>query len=501
MGESVVKEKILKGTIFLTLAGIFSRVIGFLYRIFLANTLGETELGIYQLVFPVYSICFTLYASGLQTAVSQLVSNPHYKYSKKVIKTGIILSLCISLTLSAVIFIFSDFISLHFLFTEKTSDLLKILALIFPFCGVTSMINGYFYGLREAKVPAVTQIIEQLFRVGFVFAIYISSVFEFSCKVAVAGLIAGELCSNIYNLISLKRSRVRELGKLTVTKRKIAKAILKQAIPLSGTKLVIALLSSIESVLIPIMLTRYGLSHDDSLALYGVITGIVLPFILFPGTITNSLSVLLLPEISKADNENNRARILQTTKITIKYSLLLGCVATSIFLNFGTSIGVLFFHSENAGKLLTLLAMSCPFIYVSTTLASIINGLSKTHITFRNTVCGLLVRILFLVTVTPKYGVYGYLFGILLSQIIISILDSVYLIRHGYTEIELSRWLIFPCIVLSASIYICRILMQNLCLYLHVEKNYILLLAIVPALLISLLFFRASGLVQKEDLT
>ena len=431
MGETIVKEKLLKGTIFLTLAGVFVRIIGFLYRIFLANTLGETELGIYQLVFPVYSICFTLYASGLQTAVSQLVSNPHYKYSKKVIKTGIFLSLSISLALSAVIFIFSDFISIHFLFTERTSDLLKLLAFIFPFCGVTSMINGYFYGLREAKVPAVTQMIEQLCRVGFVFVIYISSICEFSSKVAVAGLIAGELSSNVYNLISLKRSKVKQLGRLTVKKTKIAKAILKQAIPLSCTKLVIALLSSIESVLIPIMLTKYGLSHDDSLALYGVITGIVLPFILFPGTITNSLSVLLLPEISKADNENNRARILQTTKITIKYSLLLGCIATAIFLNFGKSVGILFFHSENAGKLLTLLALSCPFIYVSTTLASIINGLSKTHITFRNTVCGLLVRILFLVTITSRYGVYGYLFGLLLSQIIISILDSVYLIRHG----------------------------------------------------------------------
>lgn len=78
-----MKEKILKGTIFLTGAGILTRIIGFLYRIFLANALGETELGIYQLVFPVYTICFTLYASGLQTAVSQLVSNPRYKYSKK----------------------------------------------------------------------------------------------------------------------------------------------------------------------------------------------------------------------------------------------------------------------------------------------------------------------------------------------------------------------------------------------------------------------------------
>lgn len=496
-----MKEKILKGTILLTLAGILARIAGFVYRVFLANTLGETELGIYQLVFPVYSICFTLYASGLQTAVSQLVSNPHYKYSKKVIQTGIMLSLSVAFVLSAVVFFFSDFISVHFLFTEKTSDLLKILAVIFPFCGVTSMINGYFYGLREAKVPAVTQIIEQLFRVGFVFAIYISHLCGFSSKIAVAGLVAGELSSNIYNLISLKRCKVRELGRLPVRKTKIACAILKQAVPLSGTKLVIALLSSMESVLIPVMLTRYGLSHDSSLALYGVITGIVLPFILFPGTITNSLSVLLLPEISKADNENNRAKIQHTTKITIKYSLLLGCVATAVFLNFGKPVGVLFFHSENAGKLLTLLAVICPFIYVSTTLASIINGLSKTHITFRNTVCGLLVRILFLVAGTPRYGIYGYLFGLLLSQILISILDSVYLIRYGYTEIELFRWLIFPCLVLSASIYICRILTQNICLLMHIQKELVVMLSLLPALFIAFTLFRLTGLIRKDDLT
>lgn len=496
-----MKEKILKGTIFLTAAGILTRIIGFLYRIFLANTLGETELGIYQLIFPVYSICFTLYAAGLQTAVSQLVSNPHYKYSKKVIKTGILLSLCISITLSALVFCFSDFISVHFLFTERTSELLRILALIFPFCGVTSMINGYFYGLREAKVPAVTQLIEQLFRVGFVFLIYISSCYEFSCKAAVAGLIAGEISSNIYNLISLKRARIKETGILHISKRKIANAILRQAIPLSGTRLVISMLSSFESVLIPIMFTRYGLSHDSSLALYGVITGIVLPFILFPGTITNSLSVLLLPEISKADNENNFDKIIHTTRITIKYSLLLGCIATAVFLNFGRFIGVLFFHSENAGKLLTLLAVICPFIYVSTTLASIINGLSKTHITFRNTVSGLLVRILFLVFVTPRYGVYGYLFGLLFSQIIISILDSAYLIRHNYTEISILKWLCFPCVFLTLTLYVCRYVTQAILLVLGAERNILLLLSMIPAFLLSFILFRACGLIARSDFT
>lgn len=495
-----MKEKILKGTLFLTAAGILTRIIGFLYRIFLANTLGETELGIYQLIFPVYSICFTLYAAGLQTAVSQLVSNPNYKYSKKVIKTGILLSLCIAITLSLTVFAFSDYISIHFLFTRKTSDLLKILALLFPFCGVTSMINGYFYGLREAKVPAITQLIEQLFRVSFVFFIYVSSYCEFTSKVAVAGLIVGEISSNIYNLISLKRSKCLQTGTLSLTRHKIAGAILKQAIPLSGTKLVISLLSSLESVLIPLMLAKYGLSHDKSLALYGVITGIVLPFILFPGTLTNSLSVLLLPEISKADNENNHKKIKHTTQVTIKYSLLLGCIATAVFLNFGKNIGILFFHSENAGKLLTLLAVICPFIYVSTTLASIINGLSKTHITFRNTVLGLLVRIIFLLVITPKYGIYGYLFGLLLSQIIISIMDSVYLIRHNYTEIEIVNWLVFPCASLSLALYICRILTEKICLSLALEKDIYSLLAILPGLIISLLLFRKTGLIQKGDL-
>ena len=48
------------------------------------------------------------------------------------------------------------------------APLLFVLAFIFPFCGVTSTINGYFYGKNNAKIPAVTQIIEQLVRVVFV---------------------------------------------------------------------------------------------------------------------------------------------------------------------------------------------------------------------------------------------------------------------------------------------------------------------------------------------
>ena len=73
------KYTIIKGTLILTIAGLITRLIGFFYKIYLSNTLGAEKLGLYQLVFPIYGICFTLFASGIQTAISKLVAEENGK--------------------------------------------------------------------------------------------------------------------------------------------------------------------------------------------------------------------------------------------------------------------------------------------------------------------------------------------------------------------------------------------------------------------------------------
>ena len=62
------KSTLLTGTLFLTLAGILTRIIGFFYRIFLSRTIGAEGLGIYQLIAPVTAICFAFTAAGIQTS-------------------------------------------------------------------------------------------------------------------------------------------------------------------------------------------------------------------------------------------------------------------------------------------------------------------------------------------------------------------------------------------------------------------------------------------------
>ena len=68
------QSTLLTGTLFLTLAGILTRIIGFFYRIFLSRTIGAEGLGIYQLIAPVTAICFAFTAAGIQTSISKFVS-------------------------------------------------------------------------------------------------------------------------------------------------------------------------------------------------------------------------------------------------------------------------------------------------------------------------------------------------------------------------------------------------------------------------------------------
>lgn len=491
-----MKNQLLKGTMILTMAGFITRFIGFGYRIFLAGELGEVTLGIYQLIFPVYSLCFTIYAAGLQTGVSQLISHQPARQHGQILKAGILLSLFFSTSLSLLVFFFRQEIAVSFLGTRETAPLLLILSFLFPVCGVTALINGYFYGINHATIPAVTQILEQLFRVAFVFVFcYYDLLPVPSVYLAVAGLLAGELISNLYNISRLvKRISPREI----FCSQAQIRNVLSLSLPLSGTKLIVALLSSAESVLIPPILCQYGYSMEDSLALYGILTGVVLPFILFPGTITNSMSVLLLPAISRASGNSQKQDVRNTSSITVRYSLLLGVITCAVFLNFGTDIGQFIFHSSNAGKLLTLLAFMCPFLYVTTTLGSIINGLGKTGVTFFITILGLVIRISCLFLLTPQYGIFGYLFGLLCSQITICLLHGLYLMKRTHISCHLIRYVVWPFIFTSCLLYITRIAGSWL-----TDATGISFLSfglLFPALLLIILYLYQAGLISRRDI-
>lgn len=437
----LLKNNILKGTLILSMAGFLSRFIGFIYRIFLSNTLGSHLLGIYQLIFPLYSICFTIYGAGIQTAISQKIASSMSQKSdskekqKVILKYGLCLSLSLSLLLSGIVFIFADALSTYFIMEKACAPYLRILCILFPFCGIAACISGYFYGIQSATPPAVAQIVEQLSRVFIVFLLctVLQPLPEICCSIAVLGMVIGEITGCLYQCFKLKKhfkNAIKKKQETIHTTNQIFFPLFSLAASLTGTKLIVTVLRSVESIFIPAALRKYGYDAQQALEIFGVLSGIAFPFILFPSTITNSFAVMLLPKIATEKAKDNYSRIKNYTTKSLFYSFLIGIVFLFVFFLFGKPLATMVFHDPLAGDFIKTLSFLCPFLYVSTTQTSIINGLGKNQFIFFVTVLSLLVKIYILIALVPIYGIQAYLAGTLICQGMIALLQQWYLKRQ-----------------------------------------------------------------------
>ena len=250
---------------------------------------------------------------------------------------------------------------------------------------------------------------------------------------AVVGLVIGEAASMCVSLIAVKVHfnkilpiRMSALLCLKSTQFLSSfKELLSLAVPLSLNRVIINFLQSIEAIFIPQQLLKYGCSTSQALSVYGVLTGMALPLILFPGAITNSICVLLLPMVSEADAVGNRNKIAKAIQSSIRYGFLLGICFTAFFFFCGGFLGKLLYQNELAGEFILILSFLCPLMYIASTLNSILNGLGKTLETFLYSMVSLLVRLGFVFFLIPVYGIYGYLWGLLVSQLVQTVLCMI----------------------------------------------------------------------------
>ena len=99
-----------------------------------------------------------------------------------------------------------------------------------------------------------------------------------------------------------------------------------------------------------------------------------------------------------------------------------------------------------AGSFISMLAWLCPFMYITTTFSSILNGLGKTHITFRNSTIGVTIRLLSVIFIIPVMGIKDNLLGLIISTIFICILDYYSLKRYIRFKINIIKTVIKPAI-------------------------------------------------------
>ena len=344
MSDFFRKHSMITGTLLLTAAGFAVRILGFFYRIFLSRTIGAEGLGLYNLVHPLYGICFALCAGSIQTAISRCIA-ANLSRRKLFLRTGLMISLSIAALLALILSAGSQFLADQILLESRCGEFLRLMALSIPFSAIHACVNGYYYGMQRTRVPAASQITEQLIRMGVVFLLVLffqANQIPITTELAVLGHLAGEIGSCFYAALTFlifdhtASSLCLPLTSPTALSTFHAgRELMSMALPLMGNRLVLNLLSSAEAIWIPSRLVLSGLTSREAFAIYGVLTGMALPFIFFPSAITNSMAVILLPAVAGAQADGREHHIREAVLTSLRYSLYMGILCIGVFTCFG----------------------------------------------------------------------------------------------------------------------------------------------------------------------
>lgn len=435
-----LKSTFIKGTFVLTASSLITKFLGFFYRIFVSRIFTTEEIGLYQLVVPVFTLCYTLTSAGFQTALSKLTAS-HFARSRKsdAINTlKFALFWCISFSFVTMIVLQKNsiFITKHFLNNSRCASLIIAISYILPFSAIHSCISGYYLGIKKTVPIAISQLLEQLIRILAVILFYnigLQAALDEPICIAVFGLVLGEIFASIYCMHTLKDEH-KYFSKITTNTKSNLHSLFSFAIPLTSNRLLLNIMQSYEAISIPHKLIQSGLSNSDALSLYGVLTGMAFPCIFFPSALTNSIASLSLSTVSGLAASHNNFKLRNFCKKSISLCFSVGLLCFLFFLLFGKHLGQTLFNNEIAGKFICTLSFICPFIYVNSAFISILNGLGKTHYSLIINTTGSIIRIMSVFFLIPHFQIQGYLWGLLISHLFISL--SSFICYHSLIKLN-----------------------------------------------------------------
>lgn len=164
--ESTTGGFLKQGSI-LAIASIMVRIIGMVYRVPMANIIGDEGNGIYSAAYEIYNILLIISSYGMPMAVSKMVSarcaQRRYKNAFKLFRYSMIVSIIMGGSAALFVFFGADWIEKQFFSKYHGVALpLRILAPTIFIVAIVGTLRGLFQGRRTMLPTAVSQIFEQV---------------------------------------------------------------------------------------------------------------------------------------------------------------------------------------------------------------------------------------------------------------------------------------------------------------------------------------------------
>ncbi len=437
-GEKREKSKsgFLKGAAWIAAGGFIAKIIGALYRIPLTNLIGGYGLGLYQLVYPVYCLLLTVSATGIPSSIAKLTAERlgQGKSARTLFKTAMKLFLLVGACGTALMILLAPFLA-----TAQGSKQVVggyyTLAPSVLLVSAISVFRGWFQGRNKMYPTALSEIAEQLVKVGF--GLFFAYLFRENVERAVVFLLLSVSLSELFTLFLMffLFRRIPAPKENAETAQPVTmRAVLKLSIPVTFSSMLLPLSGLLDSVLVPRLLGAYA---DNAVTLYGLFSGGAVTVINLPVSVCYGIAAASVPSVAAAvaraktgEQTSPRKRIGYALFVTVAISL--PC-AVGLYL-FAEPAAKIIFRSL-AGEELTILirlirAFSVSALTLSCvqTLSACLTAQGKPQLSALSMLIAVAVKtgVYAVLLQNPEISVFGLAYATNLCYLVAFALDLVY---------------------------------------------------------------------------
>ena len=335
MTQSKKKQSIIVGALTGTAGIFFTKALGLIYASPLSAMAGQ-DLVFYGRTYQMYDFLLSISLSGIPFAIATLVAKyvekEDYESALMVRKIALPILSAICVTLFTLVVLFSGNIA-YFLAPDRDSlywHKLQMSLIIIAFAVITvpilSMFRGFYQGLKEMKVYAFSQVLEQIVRVSFLLGMGALLVYGFNqagiwaVYFAIASSSVSALVCIFYFLFLDRRHlpKIRELAnkqdKTETTRSSIFREMMYIAIPFLAISIISNCGGMINSYYVIPSLQGFGYSMEMADTIYSIISFNVYKLVTIPQILGPGFAIAIIPHIAAALAVKNYETIRQNIK-------------------------------------------------------------------------------------------------------------------------------------------------------------------------------------------
>ncbi|WP_315275196.1 polysaccharide biosynthesis protein [Selenomonas sputigena] len=421
-------ESFLKGTLILTVASFVVKVIGSLNWIFVSRILGGEGIGLYQMAFPIYFFAMSISQAGVPVAISiitaERVALKDVFGARRVFRISMTLMLFTGLLFSLLTYFGAGWL-IEWQFIRDPRAYMAVVALSPTIFFVTLLASsrGYLQGWQRMTPTAVSQIVEQIFRV-LTMVLFASLLLPMGLDYAAAGASLGAFAGAIGGLLvlvyyhwKLDKDIEREYGPNLAPPQgeapaplgAIVRRIFSLALPVSAASIMLPIVSNLDLLIVPQRLEVAGYTVPQATELFGYLTGMAVPLVNLATILTASLAVSIVPAISEARALKDTQRVYNQTAAAVRISNFVCFPAFVVVFVLATPISTLIYNAPGAGPAVLVSSFSIVLLGLHQVSTAVLQGLGHPKIPMINMILAAAVKVAlnWILTAIPWLGIMG----------------------------------------------------------------------------------------------